>query len=167
MVSGPGPSSRLKTVELAELALQVAEVRGGIERATGDPLDQFIRIVPGAVPVDVLPEPAEEGGEFAFFHLVGDLGMRLYRLVEELDGEDVADGVRREVPEEAVRPVDILQHALGVVLWCNAEVLLRSGVPGSGEISYGEGAFEEGDLELEAQEDVQVVGGLVCLDPDS
>jgi hypothetical protein len=34
--------------------------------------------------------------------------MSPYRFVEELDGEDVADGVGRVVAKEAVRPVDVL-----------------------------------------------------------
>ena len=62
--------------------------------------------------------------------------------------------------------MDILQHAVGVVGHLDAQVLAHAGVPGLGQVGEAQLAFHDFLLQLEAQDDVQVVGGLVGLHAD-
>ena len=64
---------RLKFVQFAILPFQVAEIRGGLQWTTSDPVDQLVGIVPGPVSVDVLPKPLVEDGELTLFNLSGNL----------------------------------------------------------------------------------------------
>jgi hypothetical protein len=108
-----------------------------------------------------------QGGELAFFHLGRDFWPLLDRFVEELYGEDVTDSIGREVSEEPVRPVNVLQHAFGVAFGGYAKVLFHLRVPGGGKVQDGEFVLDKGNLKLEAQKDVQIIGDLVGLDSDA
>jgi hypothetical protein len=114
------------------------------------------------VAVDVLPQPAEERPELAAFHLGWDLRPVPDGRLEDLDGEDVACGVGREVAEEAEGPVGVLENARYVGLGREAQVLPGLRVPRVGQVGDGEATLEEGDLELEAQKNVEVVGELAA-----
>ena len=84
----------------------------------------------------------------------------------ELAGDHVAEAVGGEVAEGAARPVHVLEHAVGVVGDLEPEVLACSARSRPGEVSKLERAVEELELQLEADQDVEVVGELVGLDPD-
>ena len=79
------------------------------------------RPVAAAVAVDLGPEPGQEGGELA----LGERGSEVAELGlgagEELRGVEVAQGIGREVAEQAGAPVNVLEAAVGVVGWGQAE----------------------------------------------
>ncbi len=60
----------------------------------------------------------------------------------------------------------VLHHALGIVGRGEPEVIAHLVVPGRRQVGDRQAVFGQGDLEVEAQHDVQVVGRLVGLDPD-
>ncbi len=62
--------------------------------------------------------------------------------------------------------MDILQDAPGIVWRDDPQVFLHFGIPGLRQILDGDRSFHHADLELQAQHDVQVVGGLIGLDAD-
>ncbi len=84
----------------------------------------------------------------------------------ELTGDHVAERVGGEVAERGRRPMHVLEHAVGVVGDLDPEVLARQDRPRFGQVGDLEPALEELELELEADEHVEVVGQLVGLDAD-
>ena len=58
----------------------------------------------------------------------------------------------------------VLHHALKIILRGVADVLLHPGVPRFGQIGDRYPLLNQLDLELEAQQDMQVVGHLIRLD---
>src|SRR5215204_2912285 len=73
---------RTQPVQLAELVLQVAQVRGRLQRSVGGHLDQLVGVVPTAVTVDVLPQPPPQRPELAIAHLLRYLWMGFQRSFE-------------------------------------------------------------------------------------
>ena len=63
------------------------------------PFDQLVRVVLAAGTVDVLSEPPAQRPELSTSDLLRYLWVLLHRLFEELRGEDVSDGVGREVAD--------------------------------------------------------------------
>ena len=98
--------------------------------------------------------------------LVFEIGQIGGDLLPDLGGDQVAERVGREVADRAARPVDVLQHALGVVRHVDPQVVVHPAVPLLGQLLERELVVEHRLLELEAEDDVQVVGRLVRLDPD-
>src|SRR5687767_8515101 len=96
-------------VQLRRLAPQVSQQGLRPERLAGDPLRELRGGVPLAVAVDVLPQPAEQGGELAAGELRVEVAEVFSRLLEELGGVEVAERVGREVAERAAGPVDVLE----------------------------------------------------------
>ena len=128
--------------------------------------DQVVWLVLLPVAVYILPKPSEECAELALLHLGEDLGLLPDSGFEELDREHVTDGVGREVPEVSEGPVGVLQNAERIVLGNEAQILSHLRVPRFREVGDGEAVLEEIHLELEAQEDMEVVGisdGLTAL----
>ena len=62
--------------------------------------------------------------------------------------------------------MNVLEHASRVVGDVDAEVLVHLGVPGLRQVAQLDVAGQDVLLELEAQDDVHVVGHLVRLDAD-
>ena len=116
--------------------------------------------------VDVLAEPLAERGELAAADLLVDVGDVLRDPLPELRRGDVAERVRREVADRAAGPVRVLERAVRDVRHLDAEVLHHLRVPGLGNVGSGELAGGHVLLELEAEDDVEVVRGLVRLDAD-
>ena len=115
--------------------------------------------------VDVFLHPGEEGEKVTFCEGGGDGGVFLGAL-EELGGVDVSEGVGGEVAEAAHGPVDVLEATFTIVFRREAEEFFELVVPGVGDISDFEFTGEEGSLEFEAEENVEVVGGFISFDAD-
>lgn len=143
----------------------MGEVGGGVGFGAGGLGHEVLWEEGGAVLVDVFLHPAEEGEEVAFGKGGGDIGVVLGG-VEELGGIDISEGVGREVAEAAHGPMDVLKAAFGIGLGAEAEEFFEGFVPGGGDVGDLKFAGEEGAFELEAEEDVEVVGGFVGLDAD-
>ena len=86
--------------------------------------------------------------------------------LEELRRVERSERVGREVADQPGRPVHVLQHAHAVVRRNDADERAHALVPGGRQIVDRQVASHQRELELEAQEDVQVVGDLVGLDAD-
>ncbi len=114
----------------------------------------------------MLPHPREEGRVVRPREPVGDGRVLPHRGASEVGGVEIAEAVGREIAEDAHAPVDVLEAAFGVVLHGESEEGLEAAVPLGGDIGEGELAGEDGAFQLEAEEDVQVVGDLVGLDAD-
>src|SRR5579885_1902845 len=90
------------------------DLRGGIARALG---------------VDVLAEPGEERYEIALRDAREDARIGALCRVEELRRGHRAQGVGREIAPGAVIPVNVLQAALAIVGWHDAEERAHAVVP--------------------------------------
>jgi hypothetical protein len=156
----------LYAVQITRLGPQVPQQRLRRKILARHTLDEFSCGIAPAVAVDIVAEPGEEGGELALRELCVEVAGVLSRLLEELGGVEVAERVGGEVADRAVGPVDVLEAAAGVVGRGEAEVLAHLFVPRAGDVVWGEVAGEHGLLELEPEEDVEVVGGLVGVDAD-
>ena len=144
----------------------MADEGGGGDSLAGDAVDEVGSWVAAALAVDFGLEPVAQGLKLA----AGEGGFEVAEfhcsLIEELRGIEVAERVGREVAEEAGAPVDVLQDAAGVGGRLDAEVLAVFFVPGGGEIGDAELVVEEGLLEFETHEDVEVVGDFVGFGTD-
>mmetsp|Transcript_8164 Transcript_8164/g.19887 ORF Transcript_8164/g.19887 Transcript_8164/m.19887 type:complete len:341 (-) Transcript_8164:592-1614(-) len=116
--------------------------------------------------MNFLVEPLLEGRKLAFPDVCLQRWHLLLGLIEELSSHHGAQRVRREVPERAPGPVDVLQHALLVRSRHYPEVLLHPRVPHGREVVDGDLAREEVPLDLEPQDHVQRVRHLVGVDAD-
>ena len=87
-------------------------------------------------------------------------------MAEELCGVNVSQRVGWEVPEETGAPVDVLQAALRVVRGLTPSVSWYFWFQAAGRSAVGQVAAEQSLFELETDDDVQVIGDLVGLNPD-
>src|SRR5512145_432780 len=107
-----------------ELLAEVCEVGLRVDRGrAGQPLDRLLRRELAAQGVEVVAEPGGELAELAGFQLRIEVGDRVTYRGPDLERDDVPERVRREVADAALRPVDVLQHAVGVVRDVDAEEL--------------------------------------------
>ena len=93
--------------------------------------------------------------------------MAIERRPHELGGENVPERVGRKIADQAGAPVDVLEHALGVVGRADAEVRFEAVVPCGREVAHVELPLHDRPLEIEAEHDVEVVRDLVGLDADA
>ncbi len=140
------------------------EVIGG-ERFAGGRLDQVWRGVPGAVAVDAVGEPLVDRLELARPHEGVDVQILTHRGVD-LGGQHRPQRVGGEVAEGAVTPVDVLETALAVGVGPHAQIVVVLLVPHAGHVLDGEVASDQVTLDLEAGDDVHVVGEFVGFHPD-
>src|SRR5438874_1827661 len=82
--------------EVAELALEIAQVRGGIHARAGRALEQLLRRERAAVRVHVLAEPLAQRHELTALELLVEIAEVCRRTVPELHGDDVPERVGRE-----------------------------------------------------------------------
>src|SRR5262249_46086263 len=143
----------------SELALQVAEVRLGIDRPADGPLERLRGQELASVPVDVLAQPLAHRTELAARDLPPDIRHVRGEPVPDLDAHDVAERIRGEVAEAAAGPVDVLEDAVGDVGNLDAQVAPHRLVPRVRQRAQVEPAHDL-LLELEAKDDVEVVRGL-------
>src|SRR2546423_3464752 len=151
--------------DLAELPLQVANVRLRVDLRAGRAHERLARRELAPVPVEVLAQPLAQVGEVAALDARVEVAEVGARLLPDLDGHDVPERVRREVAEPGVGPVDVLEDAGARIRHVYAEVGVHPLVEGLRQVARLEPAREERPLELEAQDDVQVVRDLVRVDP--
>src|SRR5262249_37370464 len=138
--------------------------RSRVESRAGDALHQPGSPIALPVPMHLLAQPAQESAEVSLLELFLQVYQLPRRGSEELLGEEIAECVRREIADEAVAPVTVLQTALRVAWRRDAEIALVGLVPGGGDVGDAQIAGDQGDLQLEPNEDVQVVGDLVGAD---
>src|SRR5215211_6474474 len=154
-------------VDLAELRAQVAHVGLGVDlRRARDALERLERRELAAVTVQVVSQPLAQRPELALLELVVQVGEVGDDALPDLRGDQVPEGVRREVADRAGRPVRVLQDAARVVRHLDLEVIPHAAVPLLRELLERERLGEHLLLELEAEDDVEVVRRLVGLDPD-
>src|SRR5438270_4421299 len=150
--------------QLFQLALEVPEVRLRIHgRADGAP-EELLRLVHAAVPMDVLAEPPRERRELAPLELVVEAAEVGLRALPQLNRDDVPERVRREIPDAHVRPVHVLEHAVGEVRRLQSEVLAHLLVERLRQVAHLEATGEELALDLETEDDVQAIRHLVGVD---
>src|SRR5579872_1128740 len=89
---------RGEPVDLAELRLQIRQIRFGGQQAARCAHEQVPREELPPVSVDVLPQPPEKPLELPAAELVREIGVRAPRGLEQLDRRDAAERVRGEVP---------------------------------------------------------------------
>ena len=65
--------------------------------------------------MDVLAQPLPQPHQLARLELVVEVGQVDVGLAPELPGDQVAQRVRREVTDQAARPVHVLEHSMRVV----------------------------------------------------
>src|SRR4029079_17036140 len=92
------------------------------------------------VPVEVLAEPLVDLAERPLLYALVGVRQVAHEPLPDLRREDAAELVRREVPEHAAGPVDVLQAADPVVRRADADELLPPRVPGGRDVGGGEGA---------------------------
>ena len=157
----------LEIIEFFVLVAEVADVGFDGEGFSGGALDEFVGGEGAAVAVDVLLEPGAEGLEAASFDFGGDVRVGCQGGFEELGVHDIAEGVALEgAADEVAEPVDVLEEAVLVVGWGDAEIALVGGPPGVGQVGDSESAFEEVQAQLEADHDMEVVGDFVGVGAD-
>src|SRR6516165_2807246 len=67
---------RRQAVDLAVLGPQIGKI-GLDPQSARNPPDHLVGRIFAAMPIEVLPQPSEQGGKLAMLDLVGYLGMRL------------------------------------------------------------------------------------------
>lgn len=143
----------------------MGKVGGGVGAGAGGFFHEVLWEVGGAVLVDVVLHPGEEGKKVGFAEGRGNFGI-LHGCFEELGRVDVAERVGGEVSEATHRPVDVLEASVGVVGRAEAEEFFELFIPGGGDVGHFEVSGKEGAFELEAEEDVKVVSGFVGFNAD-
>ena len=113
--------------------------------------------------MEVLAQPVAQRNELTSPDVLLDVRDLDCDPLPQLAGDDVAQRVRREVPEHAIRPVDVLQHAVRVIGNLDAQVVAHSGIPGLRQVAQLDPVREDLQLELEPKDDVEVVGHLIGL----
>ena len=116
--------------------------------------------------MNVVAQPGQEFAEIAPGEGLVQAAQLGAGLGEELGRVDVAQRIGREIAEQPGAPVDVLKAALGVVGGRDAQGLAVLLVPGRGQVADWQFIGEQVLLQLEPDDDVQVVGRLVGLDPD-
>ena len=101
---------------------------------------------------------------FARADQVVDRAFGCFERLGELGRVDVAKRVGGEVTEHSPRPMDVLHAPFGVVGGSDLQQALACVPPRLGQIGDRERAADQCELELEAQDDVQVVRDLVRID---
>ena len=117
--------------------------------------------------VHVLGQPAAQRVELALADLFGDLGPGVQGGGVELRPHHVAQRVALENPaDDAAVPVHVLQHAVAVIRCAQAQGRQVAVVPGFGQVFHFQVAFQQQQLQLEADHHVQVIGQLVGIRAD-
>ena len=86
--------------------------------------------------------------------------------LEKLRGIQVSEGVGGEVPEAAHAPVDVLQASLSVVRRNFSKQFFEGCIPCGWDLVRLQSAVEEAAFDIEPEENVEIVSGLVRFDSD-
>ena len=65
--------------------------------------------------------------------------------------------IRREITEESFTPVHILQTALSIVGWCDAQQFAITAIPFAWEIFNRHSLLQQGQFQIRADQDMQPV----------
>src|SRR5438094_30594 len=90
-------------------------VPAGVDGRAGRMLQQLLRRVPAALRMDLLAEPLAQRAELALLQLLVEAAELVVRTLPQLHGHHRPEEVRREVADQARRPVHVLQHAVRMV----------------------------------------------------
>ncbi len=154
----------LQPVDFPELVAQVAEVWLGCQAAPGNAIKQFHRLELGTVPVYVLPQPTRRSRTRLARSCSPGPGCPV-RSWPTAARYQVSQSISWKIADQTSRPMHVLQHpwhrqeesALGILGTWRSRLLERR---------HRDRAFHQRDFQLETQHDVQVVSGLVSLDPN-
>ena len=116
--------------------------------------------------MDLLVQPRLHSSEVATPEIVFEARKIALGLRHELRRVKVAQRVSREITQSTHAPVDVLEAAEPVVRRRQIEHLPELVVPCARHVGRQQIARENRELQFEAQNNVQVVGRLVGLDPD-
>ena len=79
---------------------------------------------------------------------------------------DIAKRIGREIAEQAHRPVNVLQHAIGGPVHGDAEIGLEAVVPGAFQLPRRQIAADQAAFQIEAHHDVEVILHLIRFGAD-
>ena len=79
--------------------------------------------------MNALPQQFPQRAEIAGGELILEVREVSVRALPQLPGDEVAQRVGGEVPDQPGRPVHVLQHAVDVIVDRDPEVLLKARVP--------------------------------------
>ena len=113
--------------------------------------------------MDVLTEPFPERPELPTLELPIEIGQVFHRSFPELHGDHVPERVGREVAETRVGPMHVLQDSVDDTLRLDSEVFTELRVERLRQVRREDVSREHLPLELEAQNDMERVGHLVCV----
>ena len=164
--ASPARAVDSEPVQRLVLCFERPNQRPMVGRRPRHDFDELGRRVPRALAVDPLPEPAHQESAVAASELLVDVAQLELGLREELGREDVTQRVRGEVAEQPVGPVTVLQTALRVVPRPDSECSPVRLVPRLRHLRGPQVPRDERALELEADEDVEVVGDFVGIGAD-
>src|SRR4051794_20186731 len=136
------------------------------ELAAAGALQDVSRREPAPVTVNPVAQPLADGGQVALLNALAEIAEVAAGSVPELPRDDVPEAVSGEVAERSARPVHVLQDTVGVVRDFEAQILAVTRVPGLRQVGELQPSLEQLELQLESDQDVEVVGHLVRLDPD-
>ena len=118
------------------------------------------------MPVHVLAEPTQQRRELPAPDVLEQGWVGPAGGFKELHGDDIAEGVSREVTDGAAGPVCVLHDTIRVGRRCDTQVRMHPFVPCLGEVLDSQRSFQQLLLKLVAQHDVEVVGDLIGLNAD-
>ena len=81
----------------------------------------------------------------------------------QLSTDQMAKEIRREISEQALTPVHILQAPLRIIHWCHTQQLFITLVPLVRQILNWQTLFKQSKLEIHADQDMQSVAELIGL----
>src|SRR5262245_39155069 len=113
------------------------------------------------MPMNAVPEPIEQRLEIAAFDLACQRPNGRSSLFKELHGEEIPKSISREVANESIRPMHVLENSLRVVGGNDTERCLHPRIPGLGQVGQGKPPFDKIALQLKAEQNVEIVGYLI------
>src|SRR5215831_15060703 len=122
----------LKSIQLGVFPFDISKKEIGAQAIACHTLNQMVRGERSAPSMDLLLKPPAEDEQFTFCDFI--LQMRDFppRLLIELRGVQVAEGVGGEVPEGSQRPMHILQNPISIPARNDVEILLHLCIPDAG-----------------------------------
>ena len=109
----------------------------------------------------MLPQPIQHHIDTS----VPDMDLRLsdrgFHRFTQLSTDQMAKEIRREISEQALTPVHILQAPLRIIDWCHTQKLLITLVPLVRQILNRQTLFKQSKLEIHADQNMQSVAELI------
>src|SRR5258708_36348390 len=108
--------------------------------------------------VEILGEPAAQGSKLTVRNIGCDLRPGLESRCEKLRTQDVAQRVALEdAAHLAGEPMHVLQNAVAVIAWRDAQVSFETLMPSFGQVTHGQASLQQVELKVKAEHHVQAV----------